>query len=263
MCVCGPNLICLRLGVPCTPEFGFQVAVFFGGMPIKKDEELLRTNCPHIVVGTPGRTLALARSGKLKLDKIKYFVLDECDKMIGDAGTSSKITSLFLDLLRWKCKTDAGSSSMLSFRYASWCAGDCEDDAAGKTSDDVLRYTSEGAAHRLQEVHARCKLRILRSQEFSTALKKVSCGGIWGRDYARYVTSSCVVKPSSMLLISGTLLRFRCLFSLPVERHQWCWSCCYRQVQGNQRCNSGIHEWPQYVTWCLGDINFCQQLTIV
>ncbi|EPB71633.1 DEAD/DEAH box helicase [Ancylostoma ceylanicum] len=62
-----------------------EVAVFFGGMPIKKDEELLRTNCPHIVVGTPGRTLALARSGKLKLDKIKYFVLDECDKMIGDA----------------------------------------------------------------------------------------------------------------------------------------------------------------------------------
>lgn len=60
--------------------------MFFGGMPIKKDEELLRTNCPHIVVGTPGRTLALARSGKLKLDKIKYFVLDECDKMIGDAG---------------------------------------------------------------------------------------------------------------------------------------------------------------------------------
>ncbi|KJH52082.1 DEAD/DEAH box helicase [Dictyocaulus viviparus] len=62
-----------------------KVAVFFGGMPIKKDEELLRTNCPHIVVGTPGRTLALARSGKLRLDKIKYFVLDECDKMIGDA----------------------------------------------------------------------------------------------------------------------------------------------------------------------------------
>lgn len=29
--------------------------------------------------------LALARSGKLKLDKVKYFVLDECDKMIGDA----------------------------------------------------------------------------------------------------------------------------------------------------------------------------------
>jgi superfamily II DNA/RNA helicase len=61
-----------------------KVGVFFGGMPIKKDEETLKTNCPHVVVGTPGRTLALAKSGKLKLDKVKYFVLDECDRMIGE-----------------------------------------------------------------------------------------------------------------------------------------------------------------------------------
>lgn len=66
--------------------FTIQVAVFFGGMPIKKDEETLKNNCPHIVVGTPGRTLALARSGALNLKKIKFFVLDECDKMIGDLG---------------------------------------------------------------------------------------------------------------------------------------------------------------------------------
>ena len=65
------------------------MSVFFGGMPIKKDEDTLRTNCPHIVVGTPGRILALTKSGKLKLDKIKFFVLDECDKMIGDAGENS------------------------------------------------------------------------------------------------------------------------------------------------------------------------------
>lgn len=63
-----------------------KVAVFFGGMPIKKDEETLKTNTPHIVVATPGRCLALARSGALKLKNIKYFVLDECDKMIGDIG---------------------------------------------------------------------------------------------------------------------------------------------------------------------------------
>ncbi|KAM3728735.1 Spliceosome RNA helicase DDX39B [Dirofilaria immitis] len=63
---------------------GVRIAVFFGGIPIKKDEETLKTNTPHIVVGTPGRTLQLARQGSLKLKNIKYFVLDECDKMIGD-----------------------------------------------------------------------------------------------------------------------------------------------------------------------------------
>ena len=55
-------------------------------MPIKKDEEMLKNNSPHIVVGTPGRLLALGRSNQLKLKSIKFFVLDECDKMIGDAG---------------------------------------------------------------------------------------------------------------------------------------------------------------------------------
>ena len=33
------------------------MGVFFGGLPIAKDEAVLKTNCPHIVVGTPGRIL--------------------------------------------------------------------------------------------------------------------------------------------------------------------------------------------------------------
>ena len=63
-----------------------KVAVFFGGMPIKKDEEVLKKNCPHIVVGTPGRILALARSKALNMKNIKHFILDECDKMLEALG---------------------------------------------------------------------------------------------------------------------------------------------------------------------------------
>lgn len=59
-----------------------QVGVFFGGLPIQKDEEVLKNTCPHIVVGTPGRILALVRSKKLNLKHLKHFVLDECDKML-------------------------------------------------------------------------------------------------------------------------------------------------------------------------------------
>jgi ATP-dependent RNA helicase UAP56/SUB2 len=72
-----------------------KVAVFFGGMPIKKDEETLKTNTPHIVVGTPGRLLALARSGHLKLKGLKHFVLDECDKMIGDVDMRRDVQEIF------------------------------------------------------------------------------------------------------------------------------------------------------------------------
>ena len=63
-----------------------KAAVFFGGMAIKKDEEVLKKNCPHIVVGTPGRILALSRNKTLSLKNVKHFVLDECDKMLEALG---------------------------------------------------------------------------------------------------------------------------------------------------------------------------------
>ena len=69
--------------------FPFQNGVFFGGLPIAKDEQVLKSNCPHIVVGTPGRVLALVRSKKLNLKNIKHFILDECDKMLEQLGKSN------------------------------------------------------------------------------------------------------------------------------------------------------------------------------
>jgi superfamily II DNA/RNA helicase len=72
-----------------------KISVFFGGLPIKKDEDTLKSNTPHIVVGTPGRMLALARSRVLSLKHIKYFVLDECDKMIGDIDMRRDVQEIF------------------------------------------------------------------------------------------------------------------------------------------------------------------------
>jgi ATP-dependent RNA helicase UAP56/SUB2 len=62
--------------------------VFYGGTPISADQEKLasKEKCPHIVVGTPGRMLALVKDKKLKADKVKHFVLDECDKMLDQLG---------------------------------------------------------------------------------------------------------------------------------------------------------------------------------
>ena len=67
-------------------------------MNIQKDEQTLKTNCPHIVVGTPGRILALVRSKKLNLRNLKHFVLDECDKMLEALG---KILSRFCTSVPW------------------------------------------------------------------------------------------------------------------------------------------------------------------
>uniref|UniRef100_A0A8C3SDP1 DExD-box helicase 39A n=1 Tax=Chelydra serpentina TaxID=8475 RepID=A0A8C3SDP1_CHESE len=72
-----------------------KVGVFFGGLSIKKDEEVLKKNCPHIVVGTPGRILALVRNKSLNLRSVKHFVLDECDKMLEQLDMRRDVQEIF------------------------------------------------------------------------------------------------------------------------------------------------------------------------
>ncbi|KAL6086368.1 hypothetical protein STEG23_035046 [Scotinomys teguina] len=72
-----------------------KVSVFFGGLSIKKDEDVLKKNCPHVAVGTPGRILALVRKGSLKLRNVKHFVLDECDKMLGQLDMRQDVQEIF------------------------------------------------------------------------------------------------------------------------------------------------------------------------
>jgi len=72
-----------------------KVGVFFGGMAIAKDEQVLKNNCPHVVVGTPGRILALVKSKKLPLKNLKHFVLDECDKMLEQLDMRRDVQEIF------------------------------------------------------------------------------------------------------------------------------------------------------------------------
>merc|ERR1712183_1151642 len=72
-----------------------KVGVFFGGIGIAKDEETLKKNCPHIVVGTPGRMGALVKSKKLPLKNLKHFVLDECDKMLEQLDMRRDVQEIF------------------------------------------------------------------------------------------------------------------------------------------------------------------------
>lgn len=74
---------------------GVKIAVFFGGMLIQKDEQVLKTNCPHIVVGTPGRILALVKNKTLNLKHLKHFILDECDKMLDTLDMRRDIQEIF------------------------------------------------------------------------------------------------------------------------------------------------------------------------
>lgn len=61
-----------------------KTEVFFGGVSVKQNQATLENNTPHIVVGTPGRVLDLVNKKFMKLDKLKHFVLDECDRMLNE-----------------------------------------------------------------------------------------------------------------------------------------------------------------------------------
>jgi len=74
---------------------GVKVGVFFGGLPIAKDEAVLKSNCPHVVVGTPGRILALVKTKKLVLKHLKHFILDECDKMLEQLDMRRDVQEIF------------------------------------------------------------------------------------------------------------------------------------------------------------------------
>lgn len=78
-----------------------KCAVFFGGLSIKKDEDVLKKSCPHIVVGTPGRILALIRNKTLNLKNVKHFVLDECDKMLEQLGAFLFFNIAWAAIWRW------------------------------------------------------------------------------------------------------------------------------------------------------------------
>jgi ATP-dependent RNA helicase UAP56/SUB2 len=74
-----------------------RTSVFYGGTPVKTDQEILadKTKCPHIVVGTPGRINGLVRDKSLKVDKVKHFVLDECDKMLEQLDMRRDVQEIF------------------------------------------------------------------------------------------------------------------------------------------------------------------------
>ncbi|MFH0714352.1 MAG: DEAD/DEAH box helicase [Candidatus Diapherotrites archaeon] len=68
-----------------------RVVSVYGGASLNVQVSQLRRGC-QIVVGTPGRLMDLMRRGELRLDKTKWVVLDEADKML-DMG--------FIDDIQW------------------------------------------------------------------------------------------------------------------------------------------------------------------
>ena len=70
---------------------GIETLPIYGGQPYERQFRGLQRG-PHIVVGTPGRVMDHMRRDTLRLDDLRFFVLDEADEML-DMG--------FVDDIEW------------------------------------------------------------------------------------------------------------------------------------------------------------------
>ncbi|MYF04141.1 MAG: DEAD/DEAH box helicase, partial [Holophagales bacterium] len=71
---------------------GVSVTQLVGGRPIRREQAALRRGA-DVVVGTPGRTLDHLRQGSLKLDAVRFLVLDEADEML-DQGFARDVEAI-------------------------------------------------------------------------------------------------------------------------------------------------------------------------
>lgn len=60
---------------------GIEITAVYGGAPIEQQIKAVRKGT-HVIVGTPGRTLDLIKRKVLRLESIRWVVLDEADEML-------------------------------------------------------------------------------------------------------------------------------------------------------------------------------------
>jgi ATP-dependent RNA helicase UAP56/SUB2 len=76
-------------------ELPVLVDYFLGGEPLNMQVEKLNLNVPNITVGSPGRMFRLVELNYLKLDRIEFFVLDECDRMLLNTDMRIQVQGTF------------------------------------------------------------------------------------------------------------------------------------------------------------------------
>ncbi len=70
---------------------GLRIATIVGGMPYPV--QIARLQNANLVVATPGRLLDLAASGQIKLDQVRFLVMDEADRML-DLGFADALAEV-------------------------------------------------------------------------------------------------------------------------------------------------------------------------
>eukprot|EP00461_Guttulinopsis_vulgaris_P000137 UN00137 len=71
-----------------------KTCLLLGGVPEQEQRAILKKGV-HIVVGTPGRVNQMVTEKILKLDKLKRFILDECDSLLLPIDMRATVQQIF------------------------------------------------------------------------------------------------------------------------------------------------------------------------
>ncbi|HVE53621.1 MAG TPA: DEAD/DEAH box helicase, partial [Ramlibacter sp.] len=88
---------------------GLRIANVVGGMPYQM--QIQRLQNADLVVATPGRLLDLQRSGQIKLDEVRFLVVDEADRML-DLGFAEDLAEVH------QLTANRGQTMMFSATFA-------------------------------------------------------------------------------------------------------------------------------------------------
>lgn len=75
---------------------GLRIQSIYGGVKIDKQIAKLEMLPPHIIIGTPGRTLHLVKEKKLPLDGLRFFIIDECDRVLEQFDMRQTVQEIFV-----------------------------------------------------------------------------------------------------------------------------------------------------------------------
>jgi superfamily II DNA/RNA helicase len=111
--ICAPTLeLCSQIKAEvdfltqCLPASCRNAALLIGSVKIEKQIESLRRTKPSVIVGNPGRLLVLAKMRKLKLNNLRFLVLDEADRLT--APECLEETKELLAIIERETKRSAG-----------------------------------------------------------------------------------------------------------------------------------------------------------
>jgi translation initiation factor 4A len=74
---------------------GLKIKTLIGGTSVTEDSMELRSNVPHIIIGSVGRVGDMIRRKNIKTNDIKLFILDEADEMLS-GGFLENIHQMFV-----------------------------------------------------------------------------------------------------------------------------------------------------------------------